>query len=115
VANQLTIQAITERIRAVNRRLRKIREEPCNADRALWGAFAVVNFAGVTGQSQDVQTDPETVLGDLLGDLMHWCDTQKTSGGLKESIDFEAALERARNHYKEECVDERQQLPAERG
>jgi hypothetical protein len=99
----------------MNRRLNEARADPRNADRALWGALAVVSFAGVTGQSQDVQTDPETVLGDLLGDLMHWCDAQKTSGGLEESIDFESALERARNHYNEECADEREQVRAERG
>ncbi|MFY9560429.1 MAG: hypothetical protein WAQ52_09365 [Terriglobales bacterium] len=92
----------------------KTHADPCNADRALWGALAVVSFASVTGQSEDVQTDPETVLGDLLADLMHWCDVQKTSESRIESIDFESALERASNHYTEESIDERERLLAER-
>ncbi len=113
MANPLTNHEITERIRRMNRRLSETRAELRNVDRALWGAMAVVSFAGVTGQSQNVQIDPETVLGDLLADLMHWCDAQKTSGGLKESLDFESALERARNHYNEERADEREQLRTE--
>jgi len=115
MANQLTARKITNRIRCVNRRLAETRADPRNADRALWGALAVVTFARVTGQSEDVQTDPETVLGDLLADLMHWCDAQKTNGSLEESIDFESALERAHDHYNEECLDEREHLRAERG
>jgi len=103
MANKLTTQEITERTHSVNRRLSKTRANPRNADRALWGALAVVTFADITGQSQDAQADPDTVLGDLLADLMHWCDAQKTTGGLKEAIDFESTLERARNHYNEEC------------
>lgn len=110
MANQLTLQEITQRMRSLNHRLTGNREDLRNADRALWGAFAIVSFAGVTGQSQDVQTDPETVLGDLLGDLMHWCDDQRTSGGIAESIDFESALERARDHYNEEYADERKDI-----
>ena len=110
MANQPTTREITERIGMLNRRLTRNHEDLRNADRALWGAFAVVSFAGVTGQSQDVETDPETVLGDLLGDLMHWCDDQSASGGMGESIDFESALERARNHYNEEYADEREHI-----
>ncbi len=112
MANQLTIRKIRNRIRRVNRRLHETDADPSNADRALWGTLAVVSFASVTGQSEDSQTDPETVLGDLLADLMHWCDAQKASGSLEESLDFESALKRARNHYKEERVEEREQLRA---
>jgi len=115
MANQLTTLKITDRIRSVNRRLNETRADPRNADRALWGSLAVVSFASVTGLSEDVQTDPETVLGDLLADLMHWCDAQKTCGNLEESINFESALERARNHYNEECVEEREQLRTKHG
>jgi hypothetical protein len=79
----------------------------------LRAALAVVSFANVTGQREDVRTDPETVLGDLLASLMHWCDTQKVSDSLEESIDFESALLRARNHYNEECVEELEQLLGE--
>jgi hypothetical protein len=108
-----TIREIRNRIRSVNRRLDKTHADPRNADRALWGALAVVSFASVTGLSGDVQIDPETVLGDLLAGLMHWCDVQKTNECRIESIDFESALRRARNHYKEDLVDEREDLQAE--
>jgi hypothetical protein len=101
---------IMDRIRAVNRRLNETHGDPRNADRALWGELAVVTFADVTGQSKDVQIDPETVLGDLLAGLMHWCDSQKTNVSLEESIDFDSALGRARNHYSEEYEEERKPL-----
>src|SRR5713101_7932439 len=110
MAYRLTIRKIADQIRSVNRQLKETGADPRNADTALWGALAVVSFASVTGQSGDVQTDPETILGDLLAGLMHWCDAQKTRGDLEESIDFESALERARNHYSEERIEEREQL-----
>jgi len=102
--HRLTTLKIRNRIRSVNRRLAKTNADPSNADRSLWGALAVVSFASVTGLSGDAQIDPETVLGDLLADLMHWCDVQKTNDSRAESIDFESALERARDHYSEECA-----------
>jgi hypothetical protein len=108
-----TTREIRNRIRSVNRRLDKTHADPRNADRALWGALAVVSFASVTGLSADVQIDPETVLGDLLAALMYWCDVQKTDICRIESIDFESALERARNHYTEETAYEREELRAE--
>jgi hypothetical protein len=109
MTNQLKIRELTNRIRRANRLLTESHADPCNADRALWGSLALVTFASVTGQSADVECDPETVLGDLLAGLMHWCDVQKTSSELEESIDFESALDRARNHYTEECAFERKQ------
>jgi len=109
-----TTREIRNRIRSVNRRLDKTHADPRNADRALWAALAVVSFASVTGMSADVQADPETVLGDLLAGLMHWCDVQQTNARRLESVDFESALERARNHYNEETVYEREELQAER-
>jgi hypothetical protein len=113
--DRATTREIRNRIRSVNRRLDKTRADPRNADRALWGALAVVSFASVTGLSGDVQIDPETVLGDLLaGLMMHWCDVQKTNDCRIEPIDFESALKRARNHYNEDLVDEREDLQAER-
>jgi hypothetical protein len=112
--NQSATRVIRNRIRSVNRRLDKTHADPRNADRALWGALAVVSFASVTGMSADVQIDPETVLGDLLAGLMHWCDVQKTNAYRIESLDFESALERARNHYTEEYADEREQLLSQR-
>ena len=44
------------------------------------------------------EDDPETVLADLLADLMHNADT--------EGSDFDAALDRARSHYAEETGPE---------
>jgi hypothetical protein len=105
MADQLLIRKLTERIRKRNHRLIKSHADPSNSDRALWGSLAVATFASVTGQSGDVEVDPETVLGDLLASLKHWCDVQKTSTSLEESISFESALMRAGNHYREECED----------
>lgn len=96
---------MTEQIRKRNLRLIETHTDPSNADRALWGSLAILTFASVTGQSGDVGVDPETVLGDLLAGLMHWCDVQKASTRLVEPISFESALGRARNHYREEFED----------
>ncbi len=101
-----TTLKMRNRIRNVNRRLSKTNADPRNADRALWGTLAVVSFASVTGLSGDVQIDPETVLCDLLADLMHWCDVQETNYCVRGSVDFESALERARGHYSKECAEE---------
>jgi hypothetical protein len=109
MADQLSIRELRDLIRRTNRRLRQPYADPLNSDRALWGALAVASFASVTGQSEEVGVDPETVLGDLLAGLMHWCDVQKANRSLEEPIDFESALERARNHYQEDFADEREQ------
>jgi hypothetical protein len=115
MVNQLTTHKIAQRIRRTNRRLNETRSDPRNADRALCGVLAVVSFAGATGHNQNMQAEPETVLVDLLADLMHWCDTQKGSAAPEGSINFESALECARNHYREEYDDEQEQLHVERG
>ena len=104
-----TILKIRSRIRSANLRLAKNSAAPRNTDRSLWGSLAVFSFASVTGLNGDVQTDPETVLADLLADLMHWCDVQKADKCLVESIDFESALRRARHHYSNERAEERGQ------
>jgi len=59
-----------------------------NDDRAEWAATALRSFQRRTG------TEHEDSLGDLLCDLMHWCD--------RSDFDFEAALSRARSHYEAE-------------
>lgn len=105
MTNLLRIRRLTEQIRKKNRRLIETHRDPNNADRALWGSLAVLTFASVTGQAVDLEVDPETVLSDLLAGLMHWCDVQETSVSLVESISFESALDRAWNHYTEECQD----------
>lgn len=63
-----------------------------NGDRAAWAGAALAKFMEVTG------TDKEDAGGDLLGDLMHWCD--------RNNYDFDAALARARAHYEAETVGE---------
>ena len=80
---------------------------PNNADRAMWGSTAMTSFARAVGQDLDLQVDPETVLCDLLTDLMHWCDLQKTLDHLAEPVDFESALGRARRHHGAEHLDDR--------
>lgn len=75
---------------------------PSNADRARCGESAVVGFAKASGTDDDLATDSETVLADLLADLMHWCG----AGGDRDDVvgppDFESALRRARDHYNSE-------------
>lgn len=66
--------------------------EGMNDKRAGWAATALKAFQDETG------ADDEDALGDLLGDLMHWCD--------RHNFDFEAALERARGHYEAETAGE---------
>ncbi len=103
---QLSVRQIKDQIRTLNRRLERANAEPCNADRALWASLAIVSFARVVGLAEDVTVDPETVLGDLLADLMHWCDVQKKNNAYQEPINFDSALARARNHYRGEYAEE---------
>lgn len=79
--------------------------ELLNAERATFGELAMVSFASKTGQSGDVIEDPETVIGDLLADLMHFCDAK--------DVDFEEALRRGRNHHDEEIAEEAEQKEAD--
>lgn len=67
--------------------------ENLNNERAEWAHCALDLFAGRTGLSE-ADTKEGTTLADLLADLMHWCD--------RYAVDFNAMLERARNHYEEE-------------
>src|SRR6266571_1209998 len=59
-----------------------------NEDRAQWAKSALRAFMDCTG------VDYEDALPDLLADLMHLAD--------REPFDFEAALDRARDHYAAE-------------
>ena len=61
-----------------------------NDDRAAWVAAGLRHFQRITG------TDDEDVLGDVLGDLLHWSD--------RNTVDFEAILALARLHYKAETA-----------
>src|ERR1700688_3272757 len=100
--NRPTTLTIRNRIRRANRILAKSNTGLRNSDRALRGELAAVSFASVTGLNSDIRVDPETVLTDLLADLMHWCDVEANRGRKLESIDFESALKRARRHYRSE-------------
>lgn len=73
---------------------RKLPPDPegMNDKRAAWADVALATFITQTG------TDKEDAVGDLLGDLMHWCD--------RNNYDFDAALDRARHHYEAETVGE---------
>jgi hypothetical protein len=64
--------------------------EHMNAESARCAASALRHFRRMTG------ADREDALGDLLCDLMHWCD--------RSNFDFELALYRARRHHTEETT-----------
>ena len=64
--------------------------EKMKGDRAEWAAAALRQFQRAT------RCDYEDSLGDLLCDLMHWSDSN--------NFDFEAALYRARGHYRAEIA-----------
>jgi hypothetical protein len=65
---------------------------PTNLDRAEWAAAALRHFQCTTG------TDYDDALTDLLCDLHHWCD--------RENVNFQAALDRGRQHYDTESSEE---------
>lgn len=63
-----------------------------NGRRAQWAAGALSKFQSLTG------IDDDTVLYDLLADLMHWCD--------RHAVIFNDELDRARAHYDAETTPE---------
>jgi len=63
-----------------------------NNSRAAWAGQAVSAFIAATG------TDREDAVGDLLADLMHWCD--------RSGQDFTHELARATDHYGAETLGE---------
>jgi hypothetical protein len=87
--------------RNMGRQIRKVDagSGPSNAHRALQGESILNGFAVLVGMEQDIWVDPETVLTDLLTDLMHWCDVPNAQGSGPASVDFEVAMQRARRHY----------------
>lgn len=62
--------------------------EKMNSRHAKCAGDALSHYQSVTG------TDREAALGDLLADLMHWCD--------RNNFDFGLALSRAQGHYEAE-------------
>ena len=63
-----------------------------NDDRAQWAEAALRCF------QREIGADDDTALGDLLCDLMHWCD--------RNDFDLDAALSTARAHDEAETAPE---------
>lgn len=70
--------------------------EPTNADRAEWARVAIAAFAAEThlDTSGELEHDLESVVCDLVADLMHFCD--------EESLDWKEIIRRAELHHSEE-------------
>jgi hypothetical protein len=109
------IRKIRAQLRRADQELNEMGADPRNSDRALWGELVVAHFASVTGRAEDMLTIPETVLSDLLADLMHWCDVRQSDSEPREMIAFDSALERARDYYNEEISDELEQSSGTQG
>jgi hypothetical protein len=71
--------------------------EEMNNQRARMAAIALAAFADEAGLT-DSRDNIECALGDLLCDLMHWCDRQP----LADHYDFQTMLQHALRHYAEE-------------
>jgi hypothetical protein len=75
--------------------------EKLNDQRAGWAGDALTNFALATNMS--VKHDKPEIVGDLLANIMHWCD--------RNSIDFDERLANARMHYAAETAREEGATP----
>lgn len=75
---------------------RKYDSTGMNANRAEWAGTALAVFAATTGLDTAGEDDA-TAVGDLLGDLMHYCKQNK--------IDFDARLANGRMHFEAEYED----------
>lgn len=67
-------------------------------ERCQWALDALYGYSDNkegTGLPMDLYDDPQTVLVDLLADLMHFSEHG-------DDVDFEKALEAARHHYDAE-------------
>jgi molybdopterin-guanine dinucleotide biosynthesis protein len=64
-----------------------------NDDRAGYAGTALSAFATATGMVA-ANEEPETILHDLLCDLMHWCD--------RNGVSFDAKIADAATTYFEE-------------
>ena len=67
-----------------------------NDERAEWAAFAVDQFGEIT-KMHSAGEPSETILGDLLTSLMHYCDRQ--------GIDFKTKLLVAEVNYDAETAE----------
>jgi hypothetical protein len=71
---------------------------PNNIDRAGWALDALTVFGLKTFHRHLYDEAAETVIGDLLGDLMHLC---RMNG-----LDFDALIESGRLHFDAETAGE---------
>lgn len=78
----------------------RMTHEPTNADRAEWARVAIAAFAAEThlDTSGELEHDLESVVCDLVADLMHFCD--------EESLDWKEIIRRAELHHSEEVEQE---------
>lgn len=63
----------------------------------MWAQTALDAFARIT-RMDAAGEDDSTVLGDLLTDLMHWCDDN--------GVDFKSTLAASITRYDEEAAQE---------
>lgn len=75
----------------------QVKKEPGDLDsmndrRAQWAANALQHF------QNEVHTDDEDAVADLLSDMMHFCD--------RSTLNFEHELQRARGMYHDETTEE---------
>lgn len=68
--------------------------EGMNDRRAAWADSALASFSADTGSGRD------EAIGDLICNLIHWCD--------RNNFDFDSVLVRARNYYIEETTDQKE-------
>jgi hypothetical protein len=70
---------------------------PTNEDRAAAAEQALIFYGLVKGQSGELASAPESVIADLLTDLMHYAE--------REDIDFSAALNLATTNLTVESTE----------
>jgi hypothetical protein len=73
-----------------------------NCQRATWAYKALVEFASTTGQN--IRVEEDTVIQDLLTDLMHLCRLKAND---ENGLDFDVILKRARSMHKIEVKEDR--------
>jgi hypothetical protein len=68
--------------------------DPNNADRAAWALIALQAFSDECGPPLDNEGDRDAAIGDLLCDLMHYCN--------QHGIDFDDRLKSGKFHFEYE-------------
>jgi len=88
------LSAIDDKAQKARRSRCKLPDDPekQNHDRAVWAGIALGHF------QDEIGTDDDDSLSDLLCDLMHLCDRRSKAAG----FDFDRELDRARMHYQAE-------------